>query len=52
MQKNVTSEVSKNFLIYLDLQGNPEFCVADVSALCLPLCVLFKSDAVKFIDKL
>lgn len=40
MQKNIISEVSRNFLVYTDLQGNPEFCVTDVSALCLPLCVI------------
>lgn len=40
MQKNLISEVFKHFLIYLDFQGNPEFCVTDVSALCLSICVI------------
>lgn len=40
MQKNLTLEVFKNFLIYLDFQGNPEFCPADIYALCLPLYMI------------
>lgn len=39
-QKKLISEVSENFLISYNFQGNPEFCATDVSVLRLPLCVI------------